>query len=66
MNTGFALELTRLVTGSIAAVGHLTPLELGLAAAEVVFAIVTLALPRMIARRQRPGVEARTDYEEAA
>ena len=66
MNTGLALELTRFITGSIAALGHLTPLELGLAAAEVVFAIVMLALPRMIARRLPSEVEARTDYEEAA
>ena len=57
------LQIARLTTGSVAALGHLTPIEVVVASLGLAIQLTALATLRMLA----PMVAAsRTEYDEAA
>jgi hypothetical protein len=60
------LEIARLTTGSLAALGHLTPIELVLASLGLVIDLTALATLRMLTSRRPTVAEPRTEYDEAA
>jgi hypothetical protein len=60
------LQIARFTTESLAALGHLAPIELVLAGLGLAIEVTALAAPRMFASR-RPTIAApRTEYDEAA
>ncbi len=60
------LQIARLTTGSLAALGHLTPIELVLAGLGLAIDLTALATLRMLAPRRPTIAERRTEYDEAA
>ncbi len=60
------LHIARVTTGLLAALGHLTPIELVLASLGLAIDLTALATLRMLASRRPTIAEPRTEYGEAA
>jgi hypothetical protein len=60
------LQIARFITESLAALRHLTPVELALVSLGLAIDVATLAALRMLAPRSPTIARARTEYDEAA
>ncbi|HSD10385.1 MAG TPA: hypothetical protein VLF14_05355 [Candidatus Binatia bacterium] len=60
------LQIARLLTESVAAVGHLTPIELSLAGLGFTIEVTALAALRILSPRRSPLAEPHSAYDEAA
>jgi hypothetical protein len=60
------LQIARALTESLAALGHLTSIELVFACLGLAIEVTPLAALRTLAPRRPPVAEPRTEYHEAA
>jgi hypothetical protein len=60
------LQIARLTTETIAALGHLAPIELVLAGLGLAIDLTALATLRTLVPRRSTTAEPRTEYDEAA